>query len=97
MPDDEPWVEDIERFYKGPDGDAVFHGFTPEDEQRLEDANFGLDRLRDAFEEGFVDENVDTDDRVAARNAFLSWMGYLGYDPSDFDWDEWRNWKYGKE
>lgn len=91
MANDEPWAADVERIYQN------FDGFTEADQERLDDADFGMDRLHDAFEEGFVDENVSTEDRMAARNAFLSWMGYLGYDPSDFDWQAWHDWKYGKE
>lgn len=83
MPDPD-WTAEIQRIYES------IHEITPQDEAKLEQANFSEDRLRGAFEEGFIDKDVHPDDRQAAREAYFEWMEYLGYDTSEFDWDAWR-------
>lgn len=90
---DEPWTADVQAIYES------IHEITPHDERVFRDANYSEDRLREAFEEGFIDkDNVTPDQRHAAREEFFQWMEYLGYDRDDFDWHAWAEWAgYGTD
>jgi hypothetical protein len=51
---------------------------------------FSVENLRYAFEEGFIDRDVLPGDRRYARDSYLHWLGRLGYEKGDFDWEAWR-------
>lgn len=57
-------------------------------------ADFGLteDGLRSIFEHAFIDMDISSDLRSAYRDLFFDYLGEMGYEISDFDWDDWRDW-----
>ena len=53
--------------------------------------------IRDPFAmdllwQGWFNDDIDTDERVEAREMFFDYTGMGTY---DFDWDQWREW-YGE-
>lgn len=89
MPTDQPWTADIQAIYES------IHEITPHDEATFRDADYSEERLREAFETGFLtrtEDDVSADERAQAREEFFEWMAYLGYDANDFDWEAWKEW-----
>lgn len=73
------WGIDERRFW-----DEVLDGQVFEDAEQYRDA-------QDAFDTGFIDPDVDTDDRSYWRDEFLDIMDMI-----DFDWEAFREY-YGYE
>ena len=49
----------------------------------------------EAFQTGYVEGDVDSDERAAAREEFETLAGNYAIDIADFDWDAWRDWYEG--
>lgn len=64
-------------------------GITNED---LEPFGVTLNDFKYMFDVGWIQEDADPDQREAGRLGFFLYLEELGYDISDFDWDEWREW-----
>jgi hypothetical protein len=83
---DEPWAAEVEHIYNS------IHPITERDDELLRDADYSEEQLREAFYEGFIDKDGTADERHDGREQFFHWMEYLGYDETDFDWNEWADW-----
>ena len=44
------------------------------------------------FKAAFVDLEIDSEARKAAREEFADLMESYSFDIADFDWDAWRDW-----
>jgi hypothetical protein len=55
-----------------------------------------IDEAIDAFQTAYVDSDVDSDERAAAREEFEALCNTYSIDIADFDWDAWRDWYEGK-
>jgi hypothetical protein len=73
-------------------------GWTSFEEQqfaslgRQDDSIFRDNDLRNAYDIGWFNHDVDTDYRKAARDFVIEWLDIeYGIDfDAQFDWDEWR-------
>lgn len=50
------------------------------------------DEAADLFREAFVDQDIESDARKAAREEFANLLTDYNFDIADFDWDAWRDW-----
>lgn len=51
-----------------------------------------IDEAIEAFQTGYVDTEVDSEERIAAREEFEALCSTYAVDVADFDWDAWRDW-----
>lgn len=90
-----PWSDDVEYVLRNQvfnEGEREY-GLSEHDIERLRDANFTDEQLRETFEDAFLSRSggsVSPDERYDARQAFFDWMEYLGYDDNDYNWQAWR-------
>lgn len=51
-----------------------------------------IDDAIDSFRTGYVEGDVEHDERIAAREQFEALCGDYSVNIEDFDWAEWRDW-----